>query len=200
MKIEQLISPLDNRYNDKIADLATNFSESNLNKVRFEIEIEWLIFLCSKGEKNFPALSKANIKNLISLVNKVIILPFGKALTKPSDLLDHKVAKFLQTPSQARTNLGEGQYLTRDPNNTVGMLEQTLEDIITSEPIYEKVCRAVGTKLPFYQLDKIAETGLIAGAITESEAEQLKKTEIGRKAAIDVDDFSPHVLASKLNN
>jgi|TARA_B110000438_G_scaffold296917_1_gene342386 adenylosuccinate lyase len=69
MKIEQLISPLDNRYNDKIADLATNFSESNLNKVRFEIEIEWLIFLCSKGGKNFPSLSKSNIKDLQTLKN-----------------------------------------------------------------------------------------------------------------------------------
>ena len=69
MKIEQLISPLDNRYNDKIVDLATNFSESNLNKVRFEIEIEWLIFLCSKGGKNFPSLSKSNIKHLQILKN-----------------------------------------------------------------------------------------------------------------------------------
>jgi len=69
MNIEQLISPLDNRYNNKIVDLATNFSESNLNKVRFEIEIEWLIFLCSKGGKNFPAISKANIKNLQVLKN-----------------------------------------------------------------------------------------------------------------------------------
>lgn len=67
MKIEQLISPLDNRYNNKIEELALNFSESNLNKVRFEIEIEWLIFLCSKGGKNFPTLSKMDIKNLQSL-------------------------------------------------------------------------------------------------------------------------------------
>ena len=67
MKIEQLISPLDNRYNNKIEELALNFSESNLNKVRFEIEIEWLIFLCSKGGKNFPTISKADIKNLKSL-------------------------------------------------------------------------------------------------------------------------------------
>ena len=58
MKIEQLISPLDNRYNNKITDLAINFSESNLNKVRFEIEIEWLIFLCSKGGKSFPSFPK----------------------------------------------------------------------------------------------------------------------------------------------
>tara|TARA_B110000438_G_C15807618_1_gene648173 strand:+ start:326 stop:1678 length:1353 start_codon:yes stop_codon:yes gene_type:complete len=69
MKIEQLISPLDNRYNNKITDLAINFSESNLNKVRFEIEIEWLIFLCSKGGKSFPSLSKTNITNLKTLKN-----------------------------------------------------------------------------------------------------------------------------------
>ena len=69
MKIEQLISPLDNRYNNKIEELALNFSESNLNKVRFEIEIEWLIFLCSKGGKNFPTLSKTDINNLQSLKN-----------------------------------------------------------------------------------------------------------------------------------
>ena len=67
MKIEQLISPLDNRYNNKIEELALNFSESNLNKVIFEIEIAWLIFLCSKGGKNFPTLSKMDIKNLQSL-------------------------------------------------------------------------------------------------------------------------------------
>ena len=67
MKIEQLISPLDNRYNNQIADLATNFSESNLNKIRFEIEIEWLIFLCSKGGKNFPSISKTSIKKLHTL-------------------------------------------------------------------------------------------------------------------------------------
>ena len=67
MKIEQLISPLDNRYNDKIVDLAILFSESNLNKIRFQIEIEWLIFLCSKGGRNFPKLSKNTIKQLLAL-------------------------------------------------------------------------------------------------------------------------------------
>ena len=140
---------------------------------------------------NFP-------NRVIAAVLRLIILPFGKRLTKPSDILDHQVAKFLQTPSEARTRLGEGQYLTPEPNNIMGMLELTLNDIIVSEPLYEKVCRAVGTKLPFYQLDKIAETGLIAGAITQSEAEHLRKTEIGRKAAIDVDDFDPEELSLNL--
>ena len=69
MKIEQIISPLDNRYNQKIVELAVNFSESNLNKIRFEIEIEWLIFLCTNGGNNFPSLSNSHLANLKTLKN-----------------------------------------------------------------------------------------------------------------------------------
>ena len=69
MKIEELISPLDNRYSLKIKDLANNFSESNLNKIRFEIEIEWLIFLCTHGGKNFKPLSASAKNNLFKIKN-----------------------------------------------------------------------------------------------------------------------------------
>ena len=59
MKHQELISPLDNRYSKKIIDLANNFSESNLNKTRFEIEIDWIIFLTTRCGKNFKPLSSA---------------------------------------------------------------------------------------------------------------------------------------------
>jgi acyl-CoA dehydrogenase len=163
--------------------------------------VQWALEDCLfKTQEAIDELINNFPNRLIAAVLRLIILPFGKPLTKPSDRLDHKVAQFLQTPSEARTRLGQGQYLTPMPNNTLGMLEQTLNDIIISEPLYEKVCRAVGTKLPFYQLDKIAEAGLIAGAITQSEAEHLRKTEIGRMAAINVDDFAPEELSLNLTN
>jgi acyl-CoA dehydrogenase len=163
--------------------------------------VQWALEDCLfKTQEAIDELINNFPNRLIAAVLRLIILPFGKPLSKPSDRLDHKVAQFLQTPSEARTRLGQGQYLTPMPNNTLGMLEQTLNDIIISEPLYEKVCRAVGTKLPFYQLDKIAEAGLIAGAITQSEAEHLRKTEIGRMAAINVDDFAPEELSLNLTN
>ena len=67
MKHQELISPLDNRYNKKIVDLANNFSESNLNKTRFEIEIDWIIFLTSQCGKNFKTLSSAAKNNLLAI-------------------------------------------------------------------------------------------------------------------------------------
>ena len=128
---------------------------------------------------------------------RVIIFPLGTWLTKPSDNLDHQIAKILQTPSAARNRLGRGQYLTRNGDNVFGLLEQTLEDIIACEPIFTKVCLAIDKKLPFYHLDKVAKLGLAADAISEQEAQLLIKTEQGRKAIIAVDDFDANELATK---
>jgi len=128
---------------------------------------------------------------------RVIIFPLGTWLTKPSDSLDHKVAQLLQTPSTARSRLGHGQYLTRDSDNMFGLLEQALEDIIACEPIFTKICIAIDKKLPFYDLDKVAELGVVANAISEQEAELLIKTEQARKAIIAVDDFDANELISQ---
>ena len=58
------LSPLDNRYRDKVSDITECFSESALIKVRFVIEVEWLIFLCTNYPKKFKPLSKESISKL----------------------------------------------------------------------------------------------------------------------------------------
>jgi acyl-CoA dehydrogenase len=139
---------------------------------------------------NFP-------NKVVALFLRMTIFPLGTWLKKPSDITDHKVAQILQTPSKARERLGQGQYLTREPENVLGQLEQTLEDIIACEPIFKKVCQALGTSLPFYKLDEVAKKGLTANVINEEEAELLCRAEVGRKAAIDVDDFASEELCAK---
>ncbi len=131
---------------------------------------------------NFP-------NKIVGKVLRVIIFPLGTWLKKPNDEVSHKVAQLLQTPGSARTRLGQGQYLTRDGNNIFGRLEQVLEEIISCEPIYEKVCRELNKKLPFYQLDQVAELGLTNNIISKVEAELLTTAEIGRQWVIAVDDF-----------
>ena len=121
---------------------------------------------------------------------RLVIFPLGTWLTKPSDELDHQVAELLQTPSPARDRLGKWQYLTRDGKNVYGQLEQTLEDIIACEPLFDKICTALDERLPFYHLDNAARLGLEIKAITEAEAQLLIRAEQGRKAIISVDDFA----------
>ncbi len=142
--------------------------------------------------RNFP--NKIMAKTL-----RIIIFPLGTWLNKPNDEIAHKVAQLLQTPCSARTRLGQGQYLTRDGNNIFGRLEQVLEDIINCEPIYERVCRELNTKLPFYHLDKVAELGLSHNIISKVEAELLSTAEVGRQWVIAVDDFDGKAMTAYHN-
>ncbi|MFB0998746.1 MAG: DUF1974 domain-containing protein, partial [Colwellia sp.] len=68
---------------------------------------------------NFP-------NTIVAIFLRSMIFPVGTWLKKPSDITDQKVAKILQTPSKTRDRLGHGQYLTREPENILGQLEQTL--------------------------------------------------------------------------
>ena len=68
-KLDFSISPLDSRYAAKIKPIAKFFSESYLNKTRYEIELMWLIYITKKLPSHFGKLSQANEKKLFKLVN-----------------------------------------------------------------------------------------------------------------------------------
>ncbi|MBT1065156.1 acyl-CoA dehydrogenase FadE [Bowmanella sp. Y26] len=151
---------------------------------RTEVAIEELL-------ENFPS-------KVLGKALKLIVMPFGKRYSRPSDKLDHQIAQILQTPCDSRDRLGKGQYLSREESNPFGMLEQALDDILASEPLYDKVCKAANERLPFMQLDKVAERGLALGVLTEQEAELLKRAETERLRTINVDDFdSVELMADK---
>lgn len=101
---------------------------------------------------------------------------------------------YCKTTGSARDRLGLGQYLTRVEGSLFGDLEQTLEDMIACEPIFDKICKKLGKKLPMTQLDKLAEKALKEGIIDEQEASLLTRTEAGRLRTINVDDFDPQEL------
>ncbi|RBP80902.1 acyl-CoA dehydrogenase [Shewanella putrefaciens] len=127
-------------------------------------------------------------------VLRVVMFPFGRPLKRPSDVLDHKVAKIMQTPCESRDRLGKGQFWTNSEHNAVGIQEQTLLDIIASEPLHDKVCKASGKRLPFMWLDKVAAEGKALGVLSDTEVQLLEKAEIGRMKSINVDDFDPAEL------
>jgi acyl-CoA dehydrogenase len=140
---------------------------------------------------NFPSM-------IMGKALKLIIMPFGKKYKRPSDQLEHDIATILQTPSEARSRLGAGQYLSREEGNLMGDLEQTLENVIAAEPIHNKICKAAKQYLPFTELDKVAAKGLELGVITEEQATLLRETEKGRLRAINVDDFDPGELVQSV--
>ncbi len=140
----------------------------------------------------------ANFPNkAIGRTLRMLIMPFGRVRKAPSDKLDSKVARILQTPSATRSRIGRGQYLEPTENNPAGKIELALSVILQAEPVFDKICEAQGKRRPFLCLDMIAEEGLEQGIITQKEAELLKKAEQHRLDTINVDDFAPERLAAK---
>jgi len=165
------------------------YNDEGRNTADFPL-VQWAVEDCLYNIQHAIDELISNFPNkIVGKVLRVVIFPLGTWLKKPNDEISHKVAQLLQTPGSARTRLGQGQYLTRDGCNIFGRLEQVLEDIINCEPIYEKVCRELNKKLPFYHLDKVAELGLTNNIISKVEAELLTTAEIGRQWVIAVDDF-----------
>ena len=129
-----------------------------------------------------------------------MVLPVGRRVGKPSDKTEHAIAKMLQTPSSARSRLGYGQYLSREDGSLFGDLEQTLDDVLLSEPVFDRICKHKEAKLPFTRLDVLADEALAEGIIDKAEAELLHKTEAGRLRTINVDDFDHEELVAKINS
>tara|TARA_B100000470_G_scaffold216076_1_gene198981 strand:- start:1173 stop:2525 length:1353 start_codon:yes stop_codon:yes gene_type:complete len=141
MKIDQLISPLDNRYSNKILELSAIFSESNLNKIRFIIELEWLIFICSSCGKSFPDLSKNALTNLEKLKKN-----FNEKSAKKIKLIEKKTNHDVKAV----------EYFIRDQIKTIPSLKNytnlvhfglTSEDVNSlSYAVLLKEARSIYTK------------------------------------------------------
>ncbi|EOL9005838.1 acyl-CoA dehydrogenase FadE [Cronobacter turicensis] len=140
--------------------------------------------------RNFP---NGAVAGLLSLA----IFPAGRRYDAPSDKLDHKLAKILQTPSATRSRIGRGQYLTPSEHNPVGLLEQALLEVMAADPIHQRICKEMGKNLPFTRLDELAKRALKEGRINEDEAAVLIRAEESRLRSINVDDFEPDALATQ---
>jgi len=136
---------------------------------------------------NFPS-------KVVGVSLRAMVMPLGKRFDKPSDEIEHQIAHILQTPGLTRSRLGQGQYLSRKEGSLMGDLEQTLDDMIAVEPIFDKICKHFKEKLPMTRLDELARRALADSVITDEQAALMIRTEAGRLRTINVDDFDPQEL------
>ncbi|MCC5856198.1 MAG: acyl-CoA dehydrogenase FadE [Idiomarina sp.] len=127
---------------------------------------------------------------------RVITYPFGRIVSAPSDVLDHKISRIMMEPNAARDRLGKGQFIA--PEGPFGYLETVLKDIIAAEPLHAKVVKASGEKIPFIRLHDVAVKGKELGVLTDEEVALLERAETGRLRVINVDDFDPEYLKAGL--
>lgn len=159
--------------------------------------VEWICRdLLYTIQQSFDGLLHNYPAKILAGFLRVLIFPFGKSFTEPNDRLGQRVAELLLTPNESRARLTQGAYLAADPNNMLYQLDQALVQIIATEALEKQLYQALHAKqITILDLAQQIEAGLAHNILTPIEAEQLRATDLARKAIIAVDDFGRDELA-----
>lgn len=126
---------------------------------------------------------------------KVTVFPLGHREKAPGDRLTHKVAQLMQTPSDTRSRLCDGVYISAKTGHTVGVMEEALPQIILAEPLERKLQKAVragdATGITW---DERLQSAIESGVITATEADVMVKARDLTAEIIAVDDFDSEEL------
>ncbi|HEV8262676.1 MAG TPA: acyl-CoA dehydrogenase [Burkholderiales bacterium] len=123
---------------------------------------------------------------------RLLVFPWGKVLSAPSDRRGHEVARLLLEPSQARDRLTANMFLHKHEDDPVGRLELAMQAAPAGEVVEAKIRNAAkaGVISGFTEETRTA-SALEKGIISAEEAAQYRRFSALRRACIMVDDF-PH--------
>ncbi|AZE60301.1 MULTISPECIES: acyl-CoA dehydrogenase [Pseudomonas fluorescens group] len=139
---------------------------------------------------NFP-------NKVLGCLLRVIVFPFGRRHTGPSDALDAEVAAVIGRAKGDPTleELLAGCYRPQSAEDPVGALQHAYDLLGASHPLQKKLHAALksGQVKPTAGESAI-DAALHAGVLQPAEAQTLRDAEAARRTVIDVDDFSKEEL------
>jgi acyl-CoA dehydrogenase len=146
-------------------------------------------------EQSFGALF-ANFPNRgLAWAMRILAFPLGRHAKPSDDRHDMRLAAAVLKPGAFRDRLTVGTYVSVDPRDATGMLEDALVKVVAAEAIEAKFIRAVKKGIVERRLDRDAiDDAIKAGVITVEEAAVLRVADEATDRVIQVDDFSSEEL------
>jgi acyl-CoA dehydrogenase len=140
---------------------------------------------------NFPNRALANIM-------RVLVFPLGRHAQPASDRVNYRLARAVLGQSEFRDRLTIGAYISFDPKDVTGVLEDALKKVVNAEEIETKFVRALKKGVIERRLDRDAISDAVAAnVLTSEEASVLRAADEATDRVIKVDDFDPEELASR---
>lgn len=128
---------------------------------------------------------------------RLVVFPFGRRHTGPSDELDAEVAGVLGRAKGDPTleQLLAGCYRPTDADDPVGALQHASDLLRASAPLHKKLHQAhKGGQLAPAPGESLIDAALHANTLQAGEANSLHEAEAARRRVIDVDAFSKEQL------
>lgn len=154
--------------------------------------------LCYSLEQSFAAVF-ANFPNFaLRNLMRVLVFPLGRHAKPASDRETYRLARSVMVPGAFRDRLTKGTYVSMDPKDPTGVLEDALLKVTGAAEIETKFVRAIKKGIVERRLDRDAISDAVeAGVLTEAEAATLRLADQATDRVIKVDDFDFDELGSK---
>jgi acyl-CoA dehydrogenase len=109
---------------------------------------------------------------------RVLSFPTGLPFSKPTDILEHQVARLILQPGEIRDHLTQGIYTTKDRSQRIGLLEQALLAVTEAAPINKTLRQArCAGQLKSRNPSAMIDEAIAIGILNESDREKLQKAE-----------------------
>ena len=132
---------------------------------------------------NFPSFWLRNLMRLL-------VFPLGRHAKPASDRSTYRLVRTMLRPGALRDRLTQGIYISMDPKDITGVLEDAFIKVTKAEEVEAKFFRAIKKGQIERRLDRDAITDAVDGGIlTEAEAATLRLADQATDRAIRVDDF-----------
>jgi len=155
---------------------------------------KWSLQMCCyKTQEAFYGFFENFSIPIVGKMLKVIVFPYGRAFTLPSDKLGSQIAKMMLEPNAVREKLTKICYVGKHENDPTGLMEVGFAELMAIQPTLEKLNKAVkrkeiGKHLSFVEKCQIA---FDLNIIDANEKQNLMHYESVRKKVIAVDEFAP---------
>jgi acyl-CoA dehydrogenase len=129
---------------------------------------------------------------LVGWTLRLLTFPLGRRFHQPNDRLNHRVARLLLQPSEARDDLIAGIFISKDPQEPTAMLEDALTQLVNTAESEKRLQKALRGQISDIATDaEKINAGIEQEIITTEEGEKLLNAWAARRECIQVDAFAP---------
>ncbi len=149
-------------------------------------------------EQSFAAVFQNFPNPVLRWAMRVLVFPLGRHRKPASDRETYRLVRAVLRPGAFRDRLTAGTYVSMDPKDVTGVIEDAMIKVTNAEEIEAKFVRSIKKGIVERRLDRDAITDAVAaGVITEPEAAILRLADLATDRVIKVDDFEFDELAAK---
>lgn len=138
----------------------------------------------------------ANFPNpVFAWAMRFLCFPLGRHAQPASDRVNYRFVRSVLRPGAFRDRLTTGVFVSMDPNDVTGVLEDALLKVTEAEEIEAKFIKAARRGVIERRLDRDAIADAVeAGVLSDNEAGIMRAADEATNRAVHVDDFDQDVL------